>query len=237
MSYSLFIYTCVIILFFVFLQITEEEGEQEVVGVGGDQASGGSLQTASQTSTQASVGASVPSTPSPNAPPNKKKKCNNSQLIDAVHDLKNLHAAVNADDEDSFEAFGNCVATQLRKLSEERALLAQRDIQNILTAYGIEDIRERKNIAYRSTLSRPSSSTSTSSSAFHASSPSRSPRPHHSLVSSDGNNEFFVLQPPRRNAAPDEVIESDLNQSHPLQGPANDTDKLASLLRDSFGEY
>lgn len=60
MSYSLFISHVCDNFIFCFLQITEEEGEQAAVGVGGDQASGGLLQTASQTSTQASVGAFVP---------------------------------------------------------------------------------------------------------------------------------------------------------------------------------
>ncbi|CAG9862829.1 unnamed protein product [Phyllotreta striolata] len=137
--------------------ITEDEGEQIVVDVDEDQASGGSFQTASQFS----VGASVPSTTS-HAPSNKKRKCS-TQRIDAVHDLRNLQAGIDADDEDSFKAFGNSVAAQLRKLSGENALLAQRDIQNILTDYGIEDIRERKNIVYFSTCNRPSSPASTSS--------------------------------------------------------------------------
>uniref|UniRef100_A0A1B6E220 MADF domain-containing protein n=1 Tax=Clastoptera arizonana TaxID=38151 RepID=A0A1B6E220_9HEMI len=97
------------------------------------------------------LGPSVLCTSFLNVPPNKKKKRNYSQAI-----APNAFHTVNV--EDSFKAFGNSVATQLRKLSEERALLAKRDIQNVLTTHGIEDIRERQSVVYHSTMNSPTSS-------------------------------------------------------------------------------
>lgn len=152
----------------------------------------------SQAATPASIGATsapLKTTPSAAPPPKKKTK----SLLNAVKDLKDLHAAINADEgeEDCFEAFGHCVATQLRKLSEERALLAQKDIQNILSDYGIQDLRERKeknaNSSRMSSSIYPSSSVSTPSTYF-ISSASVSPQPHQFHQESQGND--MILYPP-----------------------------------------
>ncbi|RZF40059.1 hypothetical protein LSTR_LSTR002462 [Laodelphax striatellus] len=75
----------------------------------------------------------------PSATPSRKKKI--KSLLNAVKDLQ---AAVNADEdeEDCFDVFGRSVAAQLRKLSGHRAYLAQKDIQNILSDHGIQDIKD-----------------------------------------------------------------------------------------------
>ena len=59
-----------------------------------------------------------------------KKRANT--IIRAVADLKLLHKSINNSDpnKDAYDVFGRSVAMQLKKLSEEKALLAQCEIQN-----------------------------------------------------------------------------------------------------------
>jgi hypothetical protein len=56
-------------------------------------------------------------------------------FLRAVAELKSLQESINTPDtdEDAYGVFGRSVAMQLKKLSEESALLAQCRIQNILT--------------------------------------------------------------------------------------------------------
>ncbi|XP_061717525.1 uncharacterized protein LOC133525240 [Cydia pomonella] len=81
-------------------------------------------------------------------------------IFQAVSDLKKLNEDVNSEKETVFDVFGRSVALQLKNLSTENALLAQNRIQNILTDYGIKELRQ--STAYHSSSSnrsdqRPSS--------------------------------------------------------------------------------
>jgi hypothetical protein len=71
-----------------------------------------------------------------------KKRAN--AILRAVAELK-LQESINTPDtnEDAYDVFRRSVAMQLKKLSDESALLAQCWIQNILTEMGIEDFRKR----------------------------------------------------------------------------------------------
>lgn len=171
-------------------------------------------------------------TSSTDTPPKKKSK----SLLNAVKDLKDLHAAINADgdEEDSFEAFGHCVATQLRKLSEKRALLAQKAIQNILSDYGIEDIMERNNAV--SPRGIPSGNyRSSSTSTYHSyptSSASASPQPSQYQLKPQENN--MELYPSSQ-----EDLEYTVTDMFPQPTDKGQhvSDKLASLVRSSLTPY
>lgn len=57
--------------------------------------------------------------------------------------MKQLNEGLNSERETVFDVFGRSVALQLKNLSAENALLAQNQIQNILTEYGIKELRQR----------------------------------------------------------------------------------------------
>ncbi|XP_050685593.1 uncharacterized protein LOC126980011 [Leptidea sinapis] len=59
----------------------------------------------------------------------------------AVSDLKKLNDGINSESETVFDVFGRSVALQLKNLSAENALIAQSRIQNILTEFGIKELR------------------------------------------------------------------------------------------------
>lgn len=72
----------------------------------------------------------------------------------AITELKSLHDAINTDvEENAYDLFGKSIASQLKKLSPESALVAQSRIQNILTELGLEDIREKDGSINKSTFS------------------------------------------------------------------------------------
>jgi hypothetical protein len=85
-----------------------------------------------------------------------KKRANT--VLRAVAELNSLQESINTPDtdEDAYDVFGRSVAMQLKKLSEESALLAQCRIQNILTEMGIEDFRKR-NHSTSTSYSNPAS--------------------------------------------------------------------------------
>jgi hypothetical protein len=65
-----------------------------------------------------------------------------NDFIRAAAELKSLQESINTSDNgDAYDVFGRSVTMQLKKLSEELALLAQCRIQNILTEVGIEEFR------------------------------------------------------------------------------------------------
>ncbi|VVD05990.1 unnamed protein product [Leptidea sinapis] len=70
----------------------------------------------------------------------KKRTKENFQ---AVSDLKKLNDGINSESETVFDVFGRSVALQLKNLSAENALIAQSRIQNILTEFGIKELRQR----------------------------------------------------------------------------------------------
>lgn len=57
--------------------------------------------------------------------------------------MKQINEGLNSESETVFDVFGRSVALQLKNLSAENALLAQNQIQNILTEYGIKELRQR----------------------------------------------------------------------------------------------
>ena len=79
-------------------------------------------------------------------------------------DLKSLHESINNfdPDEDANDVFGRSVAMQLKKLSEEKDVLAQCEIQNILTQMGTEEIIMRNCSTSTPAYSNPASVTSLS---------------------------------------------------------------------------
>jgi len=95
--------------------------------------------------------------------PSRPKKRANA-VLRAVAELKSLQESINTSDtdEDAYDVFGRSVAMQLKKLSEEVALLAQCRIQTILTEMGIEDFR-RRNHCTSTSHSNPASVASPSS--------------------------------------------------------------------------
>jgi hypothetical protein len=94
--------------------------------------------------------------------PSRPKKRANA-VLRAVAELKSLQESINTPDtdEDAYDVFGRSVAMQLKKLSEESALLARSRIQNILTEMGIEDFR--RNHSTSTSCSNPTSIVSLSS--------------------------------------------------------------------------
>jgi hypothetical protein len=94
--------------------------------------------------------------------PSRPKKRANA-VLRAVVESKSLQESINTPDtdEDAYDVFGRSIAMQLKKLSEESALLAQCRIQNILTEMGIEDFR--RNHSTSTSYSNPASIVSLSS--------------------------------------------------------------------------
>lgn len=166
------------------------------------------------------------------SPKQKKAK----SLINAVKDLKHLHASINAtvDDEDSFDAFGNSVAKQLRKLSEERALLAQSAIQNLLTDYGIQDLREKKQRS-QSTLAYDNhhhlSGASTPSSYF-VPSPSLSSTPQYQS-SPQSSDSYSYTQTSQSAMSQYQTLPQSANSASEFS-PTDSSDKLVSLISATF---
>ncbi|XP_045449873.1 uncharacterized protein LOC123658519 [Melitaea cinxia] len=65
------------------------------------------------------------------------------EIFQTVSDLKKLYEGVSFEKETVFDMFGRSVVLRLKNLSAENALLAQTEIQNILTQYGIKELRQR----------------------------------------------------------------------------------------------
>lgn len=62
-----------------------------------------------------------------------------------VNDIKCINSTINKEinEESVLEIFGKYVASQLKKLSEEQAVIAQEEIQSILSKCRLTDIRSK----------------------------------------------------------------------------------------------
>lgn len=78
------------------------------------------------------------------ARPKKRTK----EIFQAVSDLKKLNDGINSESEPVFDVFGRSVALQLKNLSAENALIVQSRIQNILTEFGIKELRQRTSSSF-----------------------------------------------------------------------------------------
>lgn len=76
----------------------------------------------------------------------KSKRSKLSQMSSLIDDLKNIDKNM---EETEHDVFGKSVSAQLKKLSEEQAIIAQEKIQSILTQCRLADIKAKKpNSAY-----------------------------------------------------------------------------------------
>ncbi|VVD05126.1 unnamed protein product [Leptidea sinapis] len=72
-----------------------------------------------------------------------RAKKRTKEIFQDFSDLKKLNDGINSESETVFDVFGRSVALQLKNLSAENALIAQSRIQNILTEFGIKELRQR----------------------------------------------------------------------------------------------
>lgn len=63
-------------------------------------------------------------------------------------------------EEDEFDIFGKYIATQLRKVSPEQAILGQEEIQKVVTKCRLNDLKY-KNMSYSHILQAPGPSSNT----------------------------------------------------------------------------
>lgn len=76
------------------------------------------------------------------SPKTKSKKNKMSRLSSIVSNAKLLQDDIcRAEEEDEFDVFGKHVAKQLRKLSTEQGIVAQEEIQSVITKYRLNDLR------------------------------------------------------------------------------------------------
>ncbi|XP_020723102.1 uncharacterized protein LOC126926324 isoform X1 [Bombus affinis] len=72
----------------------------------------------------------------------KSKKNKMSRLSSIVSSAKLLQNDIcRVEEEDEFDVFGKHVAKQLRKLSTEQGIVAQEEIQSVITKYRLNDLR------------------------------------------------------------------------------------------------
>lgn len=73
-----------------------------------------------------------------------RPKKRSREIVKVINHSNSLHDKVNVKEEETaFDVYGKSVAMQLKKLSVENALMAQKKIQCILTEIGIADYREK----------------------------------------------------------------------------------------------
>lgn len=65
-------------------------------------------------------------------------------MASMINDLKNIDENMAEPEETEHDIFGKSIAAQLKKLSEEQAIIAQEKMQSILTQCRLADIRARK---------------------------------------------------------------------------------------------
>lgn len=72
------------------------------------------------------------------------------QLHSIVQDMISISHNINNEEEEAneFDAFGKYVGIQLKSLLEEDAIVAQQEIQSILTSYKLKKIRRRRDSEY-----------------------------------------------------------------------------------------
>lgn len=57
------------------------------------------------------------------------------------------------EEEDEFDVFGKHITKQLRKLSSEQGIMAQKEIQSVITKYRLNDLQSQKStLTWSSTL-------------------------------------------------------------------------------------
>ncbi|XP_045778770.1 uncharacterized protein LOC123876507 [Maniola jurtina] len=106
----------------------------------------------------------TPETPTPetSAPEPRKKKSRLTELSAIVKNMKEIKNDFSNSEreEDEFDIFGKYIATQLRKLSTEQAILGQEEIQKVVTKCRLNDLRF-SNTSYSHILQAPGPSSNT----------------------------------------------------------------------------
>ncbi|KAL4709229.1 hypothetical protein ACJJTC_010529 [Scirpophaga incertulas] len=93
------------------------------------------------TPTNIEVPTSTPTTSTVGKTPRTKKRTRD--IVKAISDLKKINDDANFEEETQWDAFGKSIAMQLKTMSVENALLAQCQLQRILTEFGLKDHREK----------------------------------------------------------------------------------------------
>ncbi|XP_069363848.1 uncharacterized protein [Maniola hyperantus] len=96
------------------------------------------------------------------APEPRKKKSRLTELSAIVKNMKEIKNDFSNSEreEDEFDIFGKYIATQLRKLSTEQAILGQEEIQKVVTKCRLNDLRF-SNTSYSHILQAPGPSSNT----------------------------------------------------------------------------
>ncbi|XP_047516078.1 uncharacterized protein LOC125056822 [Pieris napi] len=120
-----------------------ELGEAEGVGDGAENVSRSTENNdnSTETPTQAIQ------TPVRHSGPPRSKRSKISQMAAMIKDLKSMSNDVNmspSEEESDADIFGKHVAAQLKKLSEEQYVIAQEEIQKILSKARLADIQQKK---------------------------------------------------------------------------------------------
>lgn len=84
-------------------------------------------------------------------PPTKPKRSKLSQISNMINDLRDINdnTCDEKPDTDATDLFGKSVSAQLKKLSEEQAVIAKEKIQSILTQCRLTDIRAKNAYSYQ----------------------------------------------------------------------------------------
>lgn len=88
------------------------------------------------------------------------------EVSEAVREMKELSESINKADDplDECDAFATHIARQLRKLSTPSCILAQSEIQNIVTKFRLKDLQSQQSIQPQSTYYSSSTPVSDNSS-------------------------------------------------------------------------
>ena len=75
----------------------------------------------------------------------RKKKSRLAELSSIVNNMKEMKNDLSKEDksDDEFDIFGKYIATQLRKLSTEQAILDQEAIQKVVTKCRLQDLQNK----------------------------------------------------------------------------------------------
>ncbi|XP_045768034.1 uncharacterized protein LOC123869238 [Maniola jurtina] len=173
-----------------------ELGEAEGVGDGAENVSRSTENNdnSTETPTQAIQTPVRNSVIAPNQPgPPRSKRSKISQMAAMIKDLKSVSNDVKmspSEEESDADIFGKHVAAQLKKLSEEQSVIAQEEIQKILSKARLANIQQKK---YTENA--------------HSSSPNYFiPSPAATTTSSTSSMGFYSLEPNPMTASSDNTI-------------------------------
>ncbi|VVC88310.1 unnamed protein product [Leptidea sinapis] len=89
-------------------------------------------------------GLTTPISNEPKRPRSKRSKL--SQMSEMIKDIKNVSHSINmpSDEENDCDIYGKHVASQLKKLSEEQRIIAQEEIQRIISKCRLAHLEKRR---------------------------------------------------------------------------------------------